>query len=55
MHAVEADAHAAGARELHWQTPEWNAGAIGFYRRTGASEAAKIRYTLPLTRGVPAT
>ncbi|WP_328527334.1 GNAT family N-acetyltransferase [Nocardioides sp. NBC_00368] len=49
MQAVEAEAHAAGAGELQWQTPEWNDGAIRFYRRTGAREAAKARFTLPLT------
>lgn len=49
MDAVTTDARAAGAGELQWQTPEWNDGAIRFYRRTGAREAAKARFTLPLT------
>lgn len=49
MGAVEAEARRAGAGELQWQTPEWNAGAIRFYRRTGAREAVKARFTLPLT------
>lgn len=49
MRAVEAEARAAGAGELQWQTPEWNEGAIRFYRRTGAREDAKARFTLPLT------
>jgi GNAT superfamily N-acetyltransferase len=50
MNAVKAIAHAAGAMELQWQTPEWNTCAISFYRRTGAREATTIRYTLALTR-----
>ncbi|MFD7077745.1 GNAT family N-acetyltransferase [Nocardioides sp. NPDC059952] len=49
MRAVEAEARAVGAGELQWQTPEWNDRAIRFYRRTGAYEAAKARFTLPLT------
>ncbi|MFE6511344.1 GNAT family N-acetyltransferase [Nocardioides sp. NPDC057767] len=49
MRAVAAEAHAAGAGELQWQTPDWNDEAIRFYRRTGAREAAKARFTLPLT------
>jgi GNAT superfamily N-acetyltransferase len=49
MRAVEADARLAGAGELQWQTPEWNDSAIRFYRRVGAREAAKVRFTLPLT------
>lgn len=52
MDDVATAAHVAGARELQWQTPQWNTGAIRFYRRTGAHEALKIRYTLPLMRGV---
>lgn len=49
MRAVEDAAHAGGARELQWQTPEWNDGAIRFYRRTGAVDALKARFTLPLS------
>lgn len=37
-----------GARELRWQTPDWNEGAIRFYDRTGATRSAKQRYTLPV-------
>jgi GNAT superfamily N-acetyltransferase len=55
MDAVATDAHTAGASEMQWQTPDWNTGAIRFYRRTGAREAPKIRYALPLTRDVPAS
>ena len=35
-----------GATSLQWQTPSWNEGAVRFYRRTGAHEAPKLRYTL---------
>jgi GNAT superfamily N-acetyltransferase len=49
MGAVEAEARSAGAGELQWQTPAWNEGAIRFYRRTGARDDAKARFTLPLT------
>lgn len=53
LRAVEAEARAAGAGELQWQTPAWNQDAIRFYRRHGAQEAAKARFTLPLAHEVP--
>jgi GNAT superfamily N-acetyltransferase len=37
-----------GAREIQWQTPDWNADAIRFYRRAGATGRHKIRFTLQL-------
>jgi len=52
LHAVQADARAAGAEELQWQTPAWNRDAVRFYRRHGAREAAKIRFTLSLAQPV---
>lgn len=33
---------------IQWQTPWWNLDAARFYRRLGASEAAKLRYSLSL-------
>lgn len=33
---------------IQWQTPWWNVDAARFYRRLGATEAAKRRYCLPL-------
>lgn len=39
-------AREAGADRMEWQTPQWNERAIAFYRRTGAEEAAKVRFTL---------
>jgi len=35
-----------GAVNLQWQTPAWNADAIRFYRRLGASAAEKLRFTM---------
>ena len=35
-----------GAVNLQWQTPEWNEDAARFYRRLGATEARKIRFTV---------
>jgi ribosomal protein S18 acetylase RimI-like enzyme len=44
---VFASAHAAGLSEVQWQTPSWNAAAIRFYERQGASGGAKVRFTAP--------
>jgi len=40
--------HAAelGATRLEWQTPAWNASAIRFYERLGATGAEKRRFHL---------
>ncbi|MEM9381151.1 MAG: GNAT family N-acetyltransferase [Planctomycetota bacterium] len=35
-----------GAVNLQWQTPDWNEDAVRFYRRLGAGEARKLRFTL---------
>lgn len=35
-----------GCAELQWQTPAWNEGAIRFYRRLGAHNQSKERFTL---------
>ena len=48
MQAVRTFAKAQGCKELQWQTPEWNHGAIRFYERLGATSAAKQRYVLTL-------
>jgi GNAT superfamily N-acetyltransferase len=37
-----------GAREIQWQTPDWNAEAIRFYQRAGATGRHKVRFTLQL-------
>ncbi|MEM1116134.1 MAG: GNAT family N-acetyltransferase [Bacteroidota bacterium] len=46
IEAVARDAHATGLRQLQWQTPVENAGAIRFYDRLGATSLRKARYTL---------
>jgi GNAT superfamily N-acetyltransferase len=48
--AVAALARQRGADQLEWQTPEWNVGAVKFYRRHHATDAPKIRFCLPLAR-----
>lgn len=66
LQAVVAQATAQGLREMQWQTPDWNKPAIRFYRRLGARDQAKARFTLaldpdqsslrrssPITLGVP--
>jgi GNAT superfamily N-acetyltransferase len=35
-----------GCRQIQWQTPNFNEGAIRFYRRLGAKEKAKLRFFL---------
>ncbi|GLR12242.1 N-acetyltransferase [Chitinimonas prasina] len=37
-----------GCKELQWQTPDWNQGAIRFYRRLGAQQRSKVRFSLGL-------
>lgn len=49
MGAVIDEARRRGCREVQWQTPGWNAGAISFYERIGARGAAKVRFTIPTT------
>lgn len=41
-------ARAAGADQLEWQTPDWNAPAITFYKRQGAAISDKARFCLQL-------
>lgn len=41
-------ARTAGADRLEWQTPVWNRRAAAFYRRMGAGQSAKARFTLPI-------
>ena len=49
IEAVGAHAQSLGLRELQWQTPPWNEGAIRFYNRMGARQQSKERFTLQLT------
>ncbi|GGT39234.1 hypothetical protein GCM10014713_36120 [Streptomyces purpureus] len=46
MTAVESEARTLGLKEIQWQTPSWNEGAIRFYARLGAEPKEKLRYTL---------
>jgi ribosomal protein S18 acetylase RimI-like enzyme len=46
VEAVVAEARALGLREVQWQTPAWNEGAIRFYDRLGARAKDKLRYSL---------
>lgn len=48
VQAVQALARAQGCTTLQWQTPDWNADAMRFYARLGATACAKQRYTLVL-------
>jgi GNAT superfamily N-acetyltransferase len=47
LDTVRDAAGALGARQVQWQTPDWNADAIRFYDRAGASARSKMRYALP--------
>lgn len=46
MAEVKAFAAAHHCRHLQWQTPPWNAHAIGFYENLGATALAKQRFSL---------
>lgn len=46
--AVVRAARALGCEQLQWQTPVWNADAIRFYDRLGATRLEKQRFTLAL-------
>lgn len=37
-----------GCQQVQWQTPNWNADAIRFYERAGATGTNKQRFTLDL-------
>jgi GNAT superfamily N-acetyltransferase len=49
IEAVAERCRERGLTELQWQTPDWNADAIRFYRRLGAADAPKQRFTWSLT------
>jgi GNAT superfamily N-acetyltransferase len=46
--AVIVAARCAGCAEIQWQTPDWNTDAARFYRRAGAIEKPKRRFSLQL-------
>jgi len=43
---VRKAARVLGADRLEWQTPNWNARAIAFYRREGADCVPKTRFSI---------
>lgn len=46
LHTAIEHARRSGHAQLQWQTPEWNLDGARFYRRSGAQESIKRRYTL---------
>lgn len=48
MSELQLIARRLGVREIRWQTPDWNDGAIRFYDRLGARRSTKERYVLGL-------
>lgn len=46
MNSVRAYAADAGYVWLEWQTPPWNAAAIEFYNRYGATATPRLRYSI---------
>ncbi|HUH56726.1 MAG TPA: GNAT family N-acetyltransferase [Rhodanobacter sp.] len=46
LHAVSDFARRSGCAEIQWQTPGWNEDAARFYRRAGAMEKPKRRFSL---------
>lgn len=44
LDAVATYALARGIREIQWQTPDWNSGAIQFYKTLGAKGTSKMRF-----------
>ncbi|HSP16001.1 MAG TPA: GNAT family N-acetyltransferase [Thermoanaerobaculia bacterium] len=44
IESVGRAALARGGQHVEWQTPSWNAGAIRFYDRLGATGNHKVRY-----------
>lgn len=48
MRAVADHARGEGLDRIEWQTPTWNEAAIDFYRRGGAKDLAKARFSLQI-------
>jgi len=51
LETLRAFADSCGCSAMQWQTPAWNEQAAHFYRRLGADEKPKQRFTLMLDRG----
>jgi len=48
LQAAASAGQLADCREMQWQTPAWNSGAIRFYERLGAQSVPKQRFFLGL-------
>ncbi len=48
MQKLQEIARRRGCVNIQWQTPEFNTPAIGFYKKTGASDLSKVRFTYTL-------
>ncbi|MEM6647213.1 MAG: GNAT family N-acetyltransferase, partial [Bacteroidota bacterium] len=46
IHKIAENGARLGCTLIQWQTPDFNKGAIRFYRRTGTSEKRKVRFFL---------
>jgi len=53
--AVRRHALDGGYADIEWQTPAWNVAAARFYRRSGATDAGKLRFCLGLRSSIQAT
>lgn len=45
LQTVARHAEQCGLQEIQWQTPAWNQDAARFYRRAGATDQPKLRFT----------
>jgi len=45
LQTVASHAEQCGLQEIQWQTPVWNQDAARFYRRAGATEKSKLRFS----------
>jgi len=52
MERVAQEAHKLGCEHIEWQTPELNLEAIGFYRRLGATDKPKQRFSWPVNTSI---
>ena len=53
MEKVRSEALQMGASQIQWQTPDFNADAIAFYERLGATSKAKARFGWQLEANLP--
>jgi len=48
--AVTEEARSTGISNVEWQTPAWNTDAIDFYHSLGATDKAKARFNLCVSK-----